>query len=167
MGGGDARAELGHQRVAVGHNLVAELDDFDGETFQRGFVDGAAFQQCIAGAHGAGVVLQKGKVSGQGLGEEEIEEAPPAASGAFDELEILGGKGDSAEGAEVIGELADGLLVERKAAFVFAPIKFDGVRAGGDDASAHEPAGLAMAHHRGAAHAAKAAEGGEQMNGLE
>ena len=141
--------------------MVAELDDFDGETFQRGFVDGAAFKQCIAGAYGAGVVLQKGQVSGHGLGEEKIKEAPSAASGAFDELEILGGKGDGAECAEVIGELADGLIVEGEAAFVFAPVKFDGVGGGGDSAAAYEPAGLAVAYHRVAAHAAKAPQGGE------
>ena len=70
----------------MGHNLVAELYHFVRETFEGGFVDGAAFKQCIAGAHGAGVVLQKGQVSGHGLGEEKIKEPPPAASGTFDEL---------------------------------------------------------------------------------
>ena len=101
------------------------------------------------------------------MGEEKIKEAPAAASCTFDELEILSAKGDGAEGAEVIGELADGLFVEGEATLVFAPVKFDGVRGSGDDAAAHEPAGLAVADHRRAAHAAEAPQGGEQMNGFE
>ena len=122
VGGGDARAEFGQERAAAGHYFVTKLDHFVRETFEGGFVDGPFFEERIAGAYGAGVVLQKGQVSGQGLGEEEIKEAPAAAACAFDELEVLGAKGDGAEGAEVIGEFADGLIVEGEAALIFAPV---------------------------------------------
>ena len=147
--------------------LVAQLDDLSGETFQGGIINRLALEKCVAGAYGTGVTLKEGKVAGDGLGEEEIQKTSATAAGPFHKCQVFRTKGNGPKGAEVISEALDGLLVERESAFAGGPVDTDIMRAGADGATADKPTGLAMTHHGRAAHATKGAQGGQQMQCFE
>ena len=64
-----------------------------------------------------------------GLGQQQIDESGGGpGTRAFDELQVFGAKNHDAQDAKVIGEFADGLLVEAEFAFGCGPINFDLVR---------------------------------------
>ena len=143
--------------------LVAQLDDFSGETVESGFINRLALEKRVAGTNGTGVTLQQVKVAGDGLGEEEIQKTAAAPAGPFHKRQVFRAKGNGSKGAKVIGEALDWLLVDCESAFAGGPVDTDIMRACADGATAYEPSGLAMTHHGCAAHATKGAQGSEQM----
>lgn len=161
--GGDA----GQEFAAGGDELVAEGDEFLGKTVEQGGVRSALFQQGIARAEGVSVALEEGQVGGLGLGEEQVEEAAAGAGGAFDKLQIFGAKHDGAQGAEVVGEAADGLGVQGDFPLGSGPIHFDFVRGVAHHGRADEVAFGRMADHLRTADAAKGTQGGEEVDGFE
>ena len=147
----------------MGDELVAQLDDFSGETVESGFINRLALEKRVAGTHGTGVTLEQVKVAGDGLGEEEIQKTAAATAGSFHESEVFRAKGNGPKSAKVIGEAFDWLLVECESAFAGGPVDTDIMRACADGAAAYEPSGLAMTHHGCAAYTTKGAQGGKQM----
>ena len=67
----------------MGDELVAQLDDFSGETVESGFINRLALEKRVAGTHGTGVTLEQVKVAGDGLGEEKIQKTAAATAGSF------------------------------------------------------------------------------------
>jgi hypothetical protein len=147
--------------------LFADGDDFFGEAFEGVVVGSALFEERVPGTDGFGVALEQWKVGGLGLGEDEVDEAATTAGGAFDELGVFAAKNDGAKCANVVGEFADRLAVERKLALAGGPVDFDFVAGLGNDFGADEVAGLVVANHLRAPNAAKGAEGGEEVDGFE
>src|SRR5579884_1194440 len=60
-------------------DLIAELDEFGGETFQRSLVDQPLFQDGVAGTQGARVTLEQRQVSGMRLAQEQVHKTPARA----------------------------------------------------------------------------------------
>src|SRR5258706_343211 len=101
------------------------------------------------------------------LREQQVEKPPPRAGRAFDQLQVLGAKDHRAQHAEIIGQLAHGPAIEVEAAFSAGPIHLRLVLPLADYFAADEIALLRVPNHLRAADAAKRAQRGDEINGLE
>src|SRR5258705_11008080 len=101
------------------------------------------------------------------LREQQIQETPPAASGAFDQLQIFGAKDHHSQDAQVIAQLAHRLAIETQAALLSRPIHFDFVLTLTDHPGADKVALLRVSDHLRSADASKRAHRREEINGFE
>ena len=101
------------------------------------------------------------------LGQEQIHETPPQAGRAFDQLQIFRAKNHRPQRAQIIAQLPHRLAVQRQFAFRRRPIHLDLMAGLRHHAGADKVALLAVADHLRPAHAAKGAQGGQQVDGFE
>ena len=83
------RGKFRHEFAAGADDFIAELHEFGGKTFECGLVHDALFEQGISRADGVHVALEQRQIKGIGLCEQQINETPPRARRAFDELQIF------------------------------------------------------------------------------
>ena len=124
-------------------------------------------EQRVAGADGAHVTLEQRQVARLRLRQQQVEEPPPRARGALDQLQIFRAKNHRAQHAEVIRELFHRPAVQRELPFAGDQIHFDFVLALADHVAADEIAFRAVPDHLRAADAAKRAQRGHEINRFE
>ena len=135
------RGKFRRQFAPGADDFVAELHQFLRKTVERGFVHGALLEQRVAGANGAHVPLEQGKVTGLRLGQQQIQEPAPRARRAFDQLQIFRAEHHRAQHAEIIRQFFHRLAVQRQFALTRRPEHFDFARAlAGEDGCLPRPA---------------------------
>jgi hypothetical protein len=164
IGEAGERRQLGNQFMPHANEVIAEFHQLRREAFECEFVHDALLEQSIARAECTGVTLQQRQISGMCLRQQQVNKAASRAGGSFDQLKVFGAEDDNANGAEVIGQFADRLVVQAEFALGIGPIHFDFVFTLPHDLAADEVAFLAVPNHLRAANTAERAQRGHQID---
>src|SRR5690606_31251910 len=111
--------------------------------------------------------LERCKVSRLGVGQQQVKKSPPHTGCSRHELKVFGAEDHAAHQAEIVGESAYRLAIERATPFLRRPVQVQLLRRRRHKVPTREISSGPVPDHLGTADAAEGTQRGQQVNRLE